>query len=203
MGYVACTLSRIDQTAVAITYMVIATVLGVNQAWLMLYCFSTARLVGGSTIMFKVSSGVCTVVSHVTVPPSRLLILDDDPTLLFVLSRTLETGLDHCTVDACETGVRALDLVTLHPYDAIISDVMMPGMNGWQFLRAVKQVRPDTPVFLMSGIADHGLMTEAVEAGAAGFFAKPFDPEKFVRTVRGCLNRRQIGHRSNFMQVPL
>lgn len=149
------------------------------------------------------SRGVCTVLSDVTVPPCRLLILDDDPALLFVLSRTLETGLDHCTVDACETGVQALDLIKAHSYDAIISDVTLPGMNGWQFLRAVKEVQADIPVFLMSGIADDDLMTDAVEAGAAGFFAKPFDPEKFVRTVRGCLNRRQIGHRSNFMQVPL
>jgi DNA-binding NtrC family response regulator len=58
----------------------------------------------------------------------------------------------------------------------IISDVTMPDMNGWQFLKAVKEVQTDTPVFLMSGRADHGIMKKAWEAWAAGFFAKPFDP---------------------------
>ena len=66
----------------------------------------------------------------------------------------------------------------------IISDVTMPDMNGWQFLKAVKEVQTDTPVFLMSGRADHGIMKKAWEAWAAGFFAKPFDPDEFVRTVR-------------------
>jgi len=134
------------------------------------------------------------VMQDANVPPSRLLLVDDDPSLLLVLSRTLQIGLDHCTVDVCESGVQALDLVKAYIYDTIISDVTMPGMNGWQFLRAVKQARPDTPVFLMSGIADRAVMREAFEAGAAGFFAKPFDPNEFVRTVRECIDRRQKHH---------
>ena len=129
-------------------------------------------------------------VSDAAAPLSRLLILDDDPSLLFVLSRTLENGLDHCTVDACESGAQALDLVKAHTYDTIISDVTMPGMNGWQFLRAVKEAETDTPVFLMSGGAEHGTMRDALEAGAAGFFAKPLDPNLFVETVRECVDRR-------------
>jgi len=59
-------------------------------------------------------------------------------------------------------------------------------------------VQPDTPVFLMSGIADPGLMTEAVEAGAEGFFAKPFDPEEFVRTVNQCIHRKPTRDNPNY-----
>jgi CheY-like chemotaxis protein len=118
------------------------------------------------------------------IPPSRLLLVDDDPALLLALSGTLHNRLDGCTIDACESGMQALELVNTRHYDTIISDVTMPGMNGWQFLQAVKQCRRDTPVFLMSGNAGPVVRTQALESGAVGFFAKPFDRDAFVATVR-------------------
>jgi CheY-like chemotaxis protein len=118
------------------------------------------------------------------IPPSRLLLVDDDPALLLALSGTLHNRLDDCTIDACESGMQALELVKIRHYDTIISDVTMPGMNGWQFLRAVKRCRGDTPVFLMSGNAGPVVRTQALESGAVGFFAKPFDRDAFVATVR-------------------
>jgi CheY-like chemotaxis protein len=116
--------------------------------------------------------------------PSRLLVVDDDPALLVALSGTLHNRLDDCTIDACESGMQALELVKTRRYDTIISDVTMPGMSGWQFLRAVRQCRSDTPVFLMSGNAGPVVRTQALESGAVGFFAKPFDRDAFVATVR-------------------
>ena len=119
-----------------------------------------------------------------TFPPSRLLLVDDDPALLLALSGTLQSRLDHCTVDACESGMQALKFVKAHTYATIISDVMMPNMNGWQFMRAVKQLKVKTPVFLMSGNRDPIIMKNALAAGASGFFAKPFDRDELVATVR-------------------
>jgi len=118
------------------------------------------------------------------VPPSRLLLVDDDPALLLALSGTLQNRLNPCTVDACESGMQALKFVKAHTYATIISDVMMPGMNGWQFLRAIKQSKVKTPVFLMSGNLDPVVMKKALDAGASGFFAKPFDRDELVATVR-------------------
>jgi CheY-like chemotaxis protein len=118
------------------------------------------------------------------VPPSRLLLVDDDPALLLALSGTLQNRLDPCTVDACVSGMQALKFVKAHTYATIISDVMMPDMNGWQFLRAVKQLKVKTPVFLMSGNRDPVVMKNALAAGASGFFAKPFDLDELVATVR-------------------
>jgi CheY-like chemotaxis protein len=122
--------------------------------------------------------------SGAIIPASRLLLVDDDPALLLALSGTIESRLDHCIVDTCESGMQAMELVKAHSYDTIISDVMMPGMNGWQFLSAVKQCRADTPVFLMSGNAGPAARRKAVEAGATSFFAKPFDRDEFLTTVR-------------------
>ena len=122
--------------------------------------------------------------TQVDLPPTRLLLVDDDPTLLLALSRTLQNWLDPCTIDACKSAVQALELVKAHTYATIISDVTMPDMNGWQFLRAVKQSQADTPVFLMSGNNDPVVVKNALEAGASGFFAKPFDRDELVATVR-------------------
>lgn len=142
--------------------------------------------------MFHKSSGGGIEVGDAAILGSRLLLVDDDPSLLLALSGTLQNRLGHCTVDACESGMLALELVKAHTYDMIISDVRMPGMNGWQFLRAVKQMRSGTPVFLMSGSADHAVMNQALEAGASGFFAKPFDRNEFVRTVRDGLELSRL-----------
>lgn len=119
-----------------------------------------------------------------TIPTSRFLLVDDDPALLLALSGLLQNRLGPCTVDACESGMQALDFIETHTYDTIISDVTMPGMDGLQFLRAVKTSRCDAPVFLMSGKADYALMTEALKAGANSFFAKPFDRDEIVAMLR-------------------
>jgi CheY-like chemotaxis protein len=134
--------------------------------------------------LLKQGRGRGTEKSQATHPPSRLLLVDDDPGLLLALAGTIESRLDHCAVDTCESGMRAMELVKAHPYDTIISDVMMPGMSGWQFLSAVKQCRADTPVFLMSGNAGPTARRQALEGGAISFFSKPFDRDEFVTTVQ-------------------
>jgi len=117
-------------------------------------------------------------------PPSRLLLVDDDPALLLALSGTLQLRLDPCTIDACESAVQALEFVKTHTYATIISDVTMPDMNGLQFLSAIKQSRIDTPVFFMSGDPHPVVIKKALDSGATGFFAKPFDRDELVAGIR-------------------
>ena len=116
--------------------------------------------------------------------PARLLLVDDDPALLLALSGTLQIRLNPCSIDACESAVQALEFLKAHTYATIISDVTMPDMNGWQFLRAVKQSKIDTPVFLMWGNPNPVVIKNALDAGASGFFVKPFDRDGLVATVR-------------------
>ena len=118
------------------------------------------------------------------VRPARLLLVDDDPALLLALSGTLQIRLNPCSIDACESAVQALEFVKVHTYATIISDVTMPDMDGWQFLRAVKQSKIDTPVFLMWGNPNPVVIKNALDAGASGFFVKPFDRDGLVATVR-------------------
>ena len=115
---------------------------------------------------------------------SHLLLVDDDLALLDALSGTLESRLRHIKLDTCDSGTKALDLVRIKGYDTIIVDVNMPNMNGLQLLTAVKQLRPETPVLMITAHADHGVMANALAAGATDCIAKPFDRDEFVRAVR-------------------
>lgn len=115
---------------------------------------------------------------------AHLLLVDDDPALLDALSGTLRSRLRHITLDTCDSGTKALDLVRGSGYDTIIVDFNMPNMNGLQLLTAVKELRPETPVLMISAHADHGMMAKALAAGATDFIAKPFDRDEFVRAVR-------------------
>lgn len=119
---------------------------------------------------------------------SHLLLVDDDPALLHALSAMLQIRLGHFTVDTCRTAMRALDCMISKRYDAIISDVKMPEIDGLQLLRSMKKTRPHTPVLLISGHADQALIAEAFQTGADDFITKPIDREVLLNSVRQALN---------------
>lgn len=115
---------------------------------------------------------------------SRLLLVDDDTALLTALSATIEFHLGPVVFHACDSGTKALDLVKANSYDAIIVDMNMPTMSGLEFLVAVKQLRRDIPVLMISGHANDALIASALEAGASDFIPKPFDRNQIVSAVR-------------------
>jgi CheY-like chemotaxis protein len=120
---------------------------------------------------------------------SHLLLVDDDPSLLDALSGALRLRLGHFTLDTCETSMKALNCVKAKRYDAIISDVNMPGIHGLEFLTLLRQARPATPIIvLISGHADQAFLARAFQAGATDFSAKPIDRDAFVRSIRRALN---------------
>jgi YesN/AraC family two-component response regulator len=124
--------------------------------------------------------------------PAHVLLVDDDHALLEALAGTLQVRLGHFTLDTCDTGMKALARVTEKHYDTIITDVNMPGMNGLEFLTQVKQVRPLTPVVLISGHAEPAVVSKAIDAGAADFIVKPIERDVFMWTVRQTLNLSRL-----------
>jgi DNA-binding NtrC family response regulator len=122
--------------------------------------------------------------THSTRHLFRLLLVDDDTALLAALSDTIKFRLGPLLLDACDSGTKALDLVRANNYDAIIVDVNMPNMSGLEFLAAVKPLRPDIPVLMISAHANEALIARALEAGASDFIPKPFDRDHFVSAVR-------------------
>src|SRR5213076_3192066 len=76
----------------------------------------------------------------------HVLIVDDDPALLEALPETLRLRMNGVTVDTADSAAAALDRIASQDYDAIVTDIKMPGMDGLALLSEIRARRPDTPI---------------------------------------------------------
>ena len=115
-----------------------------------------------------------------------VLVVDDESTVRRFAHRVLvEHGYD---VHEAGDGSEALELVrTLYDrLDVVVSDIVMPRLNGVELLRELAMVRPELPVILMSGYAGPQLAQRGIEAPCS-ILAKPFSAETLVNEVRRCI----------------
>jgi EAL domain-containing protein (putative c-di-GMP-specific phosphodiesterase class I)/CheY-like chemotaxis protein len=111
----------------------------------------------------------------------RVLIVDDEQALARAMSRTLvAVGFEVATA---ADGLGALDLLAKGTFDAILSDIDMPGLNGVRFLQAVRLRDVDVPVVLMTGNPDVKTAVQAVEHGALRYLIKPVNMEDLRKVV--------------------
>ncbi|HRY30351.1 MAG TPA: response regulator [Elusimicrobiota bacterium] len=116
----------------------------------------------------------------------HLLIVDDDAALTHFCRKVVEKYACRATVaSGVEEAVRTLSADT--SIDFVLSDVQMPGVDGWTLLSWMKQNRPGCPVGLMTGIPYVSVRETAVKAGAVGVLMKPFSPDDLCRFVRSHL----------------
>src|SRR6266568_1875716 len=102
-----------------------------------------------------------------------ILVVDDDIALLQALPQALSLRIESVQVDTSDSAVEALDLIREHDYDAIVSDIKMPGMDGLALLAKIRELRPDTPTLLITGHGEHDLAVQALRGGAYDFIQKP------------------------------
>jgi len=117
--------------------------------------------------------------------PGSVLVVDDDPAVGKVLGALLaQAGLESQHV---ADGEQALATLAARPFEAVISDLRMPGMDGMQLLGRITSGWPDIPVIMITAHGTIPLAVEAMRAGAADFVLKPFDREEILFTVRKAL----------------
>lgn len=122
--------------------------------------------------------------------PERILIVDDEATLCESLKRVFEReGYEVVTTPDAET---ALVRFEEGAYDLIISDILLPGMDGVEFLRAVKQKDPEQIVIVMTAYASIETAVGALRAGAHDYVLKPVIHDEIKRLVRLALNERSL-----------
>jgi excisionase family DNA binding protein len=102
----------------------------------------------------------------------RVLVVDDEPGVRDLLSRSL--ALAEYDVDVAADGRGALDRIRTHPYDLLIADLKMPGLDGLSVIREVKRLKTDLPVIIITGHSSESSAIEAVNLGVAGYLTKPF-----------------------------
>ncbi len=116
----------------------------------------------------------------------KLLLVDDDIDLVDLFARHLrEKGYE---VDMCYDGSEGVVKVKDNKYDMILLDVMMPKMNGLEFLGQLKDYLVGTPIIMLTNLSRDGLVDRAVSLGAVGFINKTeVDPGSLEEKIRGFL----------------
>ena len=120
----------------------------------------------------------------------RILVIDDEPMVREAVGRMLVA--EGYAVDHAADGATALALLDADPPDAILLDLMMPGMNGRQFLSVLRDDRgSDVPVVVMTAV--HGLAQRAVDLGATDVVEKPFDTDELLNKIALAVFRSRRG----------
>jgi len=133
----------------------------------------------------------------------HVLIVDDDLALLSALPEALQLRMEHVLVDTCDTAREALNRIASTDYDAIVSDIKMPGMDGLALLAEIRAVRPKTPTLLITGHGEHDLALQALRGGAYDFIQKPIDRDYFVAALTRAIQVRQLSRKLEAQQEAL
>lgn len=132
-----------------------------------------------------------------------ILIVDDDPALLQALPAALRLRVPGVIVDTCDSARIALARIAATDYDAIISDIKMPGMDGLALLAEIRALRPETPTLLITGHGEHDLAVQALRGGAYDFIQKPIDRDYFVASLNRATQLRQLSRQVEEQRLAL
>ena len=121
---------------------------------------------------------------------AHLLIVDDEANTLASLSRAFRLAGHEATL--CDNAAKALELAKSHPFDLILSDVVMPGKDGLSLLEDLKTQEVSTPVVMMSGQAHIDMAVRATKLGAFDFLEKPISTDKLLLTVENVLKLQRL-----------
>ncbi len=120
----------------------------------------------------------------------KILWVDDEvellkPHLLFLRGKGYE-------VATCNNGYDAIDMATEEAYDLIILDEMMPGMTGLETLPRIKEVRPDTPVIMVTKSEEENIMNKAIGSKIADYIIKPVNPNQVLLSIKKNVHSQQL-----------
>jgi len=122
-----------------------------------------------------------------------ILIVDDEKNIRLTLSQTLETlGAE---IDTAANGEEALTKLKGREFGLILLDIRMPGMDGMEVLRRVREMRPDIRIIMITAYGTVESAVEAMKLGAVDFLQKPFDPEEIRELVSRVMDRDLLDER--------
>ncbi|RMF01066.1 MAG: response regulator [Chloroflexi bacterium] len=110
--------------------------------------------------------------------PRHILIVDDEPTLLFFLKQTLQEIEPGFALETATNGEDALDKLTCDHFDLLITDLKMPGISGFRLSEAARLLHPDIKIILMTAHGSSEVLNYTRKIGADGYLTKPFSTLK-------------------------
>ncbi len=124
----------------------------------------------------------------------KILLVEDEPKTVQSLKKGLEES--NYTVDVAYDGEIALQLTNQNTYHLIVSDIIIPGINGLELCRQLRQKGVETPILMLTALSSTDDKIIGFDAGADDYLAKPFDFKEFLARVKALLKR--YGHAIQF-----
>jgi DNA-binding NtrC family response regulator len=120
---------------------------------------------------------------------ASILVVDDEEVVRRSYARILDE-LD-CDAQAAADGEQALHAMEQRPFDVVLLDVRMPGAQGLDVLKAIKQRWPASEVVIITGYPTLESARQALQLGACDYLAKPADPDELIVAARGAMRRKR------------
>jgi putative nucleotidyltransferase with HDIG domain len=124
------------------------------------------------------------------VDKEKVLVVDDEEAIREVVTTLLDAQGYHCV--ACANGCIALDAFRNDTFDLVLSDIVMPEMDGLKLLSELRMDDPDVPVIMVTAMHDIAIALEAIRAGAYDYILKPFEKDQLYLSVRRALEHRRL-----------
>ncbi|MCB0461805.1 MAG: sigma-54 dependent transcriptional regulator [Flavobacteriaceae bacterium] len=123
---------------------------------------------------------------------SKILVIEDEAAIRRVLTKILSEESDTYQVDEAEDGLSGLEKIKNDDYDLILCDIKMPKMDGVEVLEAIKKIKPEIPVVMISGHGDLDTAVNTMRLGAFDYISKPPDLNRLLNTVRNALDKKEL-----------
>src|SRR5438034_5595256 len=107
------------------------------------------------------------------------------------------------TVETADSAAAALDRIAARDYDAIVTDLKMPGMDGLGLLAEIRTRRPDTPTLVITAYGENDLIVGALRGGACDFLQKPIDRDYFIAALHRAMETHEANRRVKERQLAL
>jgi len=122
----------------------------------------------------------------------KILIIEDEAAIRRVLNKILSEENDTYQVEEAEDGLQGVEKIKNEDYDLVLCDIKMPKMDGVEVLEAVKKIKPEIPMVMISGHGDLETAVNTMRLGAFDYISKPPDLNRLLNTVRNALDRKQL-----------
>jgi diguanylate cyclase (GGDEF)-like protein len=128
---------------------------------------------------------------------NRILVVDDDPLVLELLSITVNSFGYECT--EANNGQEAIEILDKERFSIVVTDMVMPGIDGMQLLEHIKASYPETSVIVVTGYTGTFSYVDVIKAGASDFILKPFNADELQAKINRIINEREMVRKLEFL----
>lgn len=128
----------------------------------------------------------------------RVLLIEDDSSMAKSIEMMLKS--DGYIIDVADMGEDGLEIGKIYEYDIIILDLMLPDMDGYEVLKSLRAAKIETPILILSGLAELDNKIKGLGFGADDYLTKPFDKRELMARIQAIV-RRSKGHAQNTISI--